>query len=490
MKSTSHVAVIDIGTSSIRASAVDSFARVTYQHQASFLNSSPAPGFEEFDALELYEKTVHCLNLLMQNSSCDALAITNQRASTVVFDPNTGKPISKGISWQDLRTAPLCLALQDKGVRLAPNQSATKIALVLDLYDPNRSQGLLAGTIDAWLCYKLTGNLSTDHTNVATTGLVHSDARSYDEKVLEILRIDRNSLPEIHSSMGFFGNAKINDLQIPLVAIMGDQQASMLGQAVTKPGRAKVTFGTGAMIDIITGEVPPKTTSRNSRGTYPIVARSHKGSILFGLEGIGLHAGSAVEFGCRNLKLAESPSQIEIMAAKSKSQFFQQEIFVPALTGLATPYWDFGALGIFANLSQSTTHAELANSILLGVAHQGADLIDAVENDSNQKLRTLRIDGGMSKNNLFLEYLATFSGKKLELLDHSESTTIGAAIAAHLAIGNIVDIDEIDNLLRPSKLVTPKFDLHSQQVVAAKALWTNAVEISLNSVPELSSVRF
>lgn len=485
---TTRVAVLDIGTSNIRASAVNNKGEIEAEFRTRLTSHSPTRGFVEFDAEKLFEDSANLLGRLINEKACSALAVTNQRASTVVFDSETRKPVCKGQSWQDLRTAPMCLALKASGISLSPNQSASKISLIMDLFDKDRKLGLAGGTIDAWIAFRLTGKFATDHTNVAMTGLVEPNAQRYDQNVLSRLAIPMQSLPVIKPSIGEFGTANINGIKIPLVAMLGDQQASMLGQAVTVPGRAKATFGTGAMVDMVTGVEGPVSTQRLPNGTFPIVARSGKGEFLFGIEAIGLHAGSAIEFACNNLGVASDPPQLAELAKEATAG--STELFVPALTGLATPYWDFGALACFVNLTHSTSRANLAKAVLAGIAHIGAELIAAVEADSGTELDSLSVDGGVTHSLLFLQLLSNLSQKRIHVSAANEATTIGAGLAAHLALGSIGDVGELDELIKPRVTVQPEPSFERKDLERAKENWAKAVQISRNSVPELSSVTF
>lgn len=483
-----HTAVLDIGSSNIRASAVDRFGKVVAEKRSRFETSSPSNGFFEFDPDDLFDKSIRLLEELIQYTSCSALAITNQRSSAVVFDPVSNRAVFSGIGWQDLRTAPLCLALKSKGFSLAPNQTATKIALILDLVDSDRSHNLRAGTIDAWIAYRLTGTFSTDHTNVAMTGLVKRGALEYDEAILNELRIPQASLPEIRTSLGYFGEAAIGTHRLPLVAILGDQQASMIGQKITRPGRLKITFGTGAMANAVLADTKSPAMRRLDNGSYPIVARSHDSKLIFGIEAAALQAGSAVEFACKQLELAGTPSGIEDLSRKHRQG--GKEIFVPAMSGLGSPYWDFGALGSFSFLSKSTSKADLAFAVLSGIAHLGTDLIGCVESDANIGPEEVSVDGGMSKNRHFLELLATYSSKTLVVSTSVELTTVGAGLAAHLAIGSICSWEELDAVELPVQIIRPEGGSPLSSESPARLQWFRAVEISRNSVPELSSVTF
>lgn len=480
--------MLDIGTSNIRASSVDSHGQIISEFRTKFTPISPTRGFVEFDAEKLFQNSIYLLDKILSEQNCSALAITNQRASTVVFDPATLVPVCMGQSWQDLRTAPMCLALKSSGITLSPNQSAPKISLAMDLFDKDRQLGLAGGTIDAWMCYRLTGTFATDHTNVAMTGLVEPNATKIDRNVLSKLHIPEESIPQIRPSIGEFGLARIGGFGIPLMAMMGDQQASMLGQGITVPGRAKATFGTGAMVDLVTGEKGPSTTGKLRNGTIPIVARSDRTGLLFGLEAIGLHAGSAVEFACHSLGLAPDPASLGKYAANSTID--SSAIFVPALTGLATPYWDFGALACFAGLTHATSRSDLAMAVIIGIAHMGADLIEAIEADSGARLDSISVDGGMTHSKLFLQQLSNLNQKRLAVSSANEATTLGAGFAALLALGVLDDVESIDEYIKPNFLIEPDPAFDNVLLRKSREHWRRAVEMSLNSIPELSSVTF
>lgn len=486
----SVILVVDIGSSNLRTSAVASDGTVIETLKRSIKITSPNPGFVEFDAEQLFDTCLHLMTKICENHDCIGIALTNQRASTVVFDPTNSTPVSPGLSWQDLRTAPQCLALKSQGISLSPNQSATKIALILDLLDPERRRGLFGGTIDSWIIYRLTGKFLTDHTNAATTGLVMPNALAYNKYILKTLSLSEESLPLIMPSLGYFGDAVLCGTKLPILAVLGDQQASMLGQAVTRPGRVKVTFGTGAMANAVTGTIAPDTTGRLAGGTFPIVALSWHDHIQFGIEGIGLHAGSAVQFACDNFGIASTPRELDLLASSHPQYIDSEELFVPALSGLATPQWDFGALAVFTNLTESTTKASLAHAILKGIAHLGADLIESIENDTNTTFATISVDGGMTQSDLFLEYLANFTNREISKSQVSEATTLGAAIGGFLANGDLSDLAEVDHLIRIQKTVMPNSNSSDETINTFRKMWRNAVEMSLNTVPELSSIHF
>ncbi|MDQ1446640.1 MAG: glycerol kinase, partial [Acidimicrobiaceae bacterium] len=247
------ILVVDVGTSGVRAAVVRPDATVEHVHYRQVLPSSPAPNFVEFDGAQMASAVLDVAGAaLAEGGPVQAVGIANQRASTLVWDRATGTPIAPGIGWQDLRTVGMCLMLQAQGIRLAPNASATKLAALLDIYDPNREQDLCFGTVDTWVAWVLSGGSVhvTDATNAAVTGLVHGDASGWAGHILEALRIPADVLPRIVDSTGVVGSASALPGAPPIAGMAGDQQASLVGQGCTQPGLAKITFGTGGMLDL------------------------------------------------------------------------------------------------------------------------------------------------------------------------------------------------------------------------------------------------
>jgi glycerol kinase len=271
------VLVVDVGTSGVRAAVVHDDGTVRHIHHVAVLPSSPVPGFVEFDARAMAHAVLEvACKALADSGPVNGVGITNQRASTVVWDRETGEPVGPGVGWQDLRTVGTCLTLRDQGIRLAPNESATKLAFLLDLADPHRTgeRPLCFGTVDTWVAWTLsTGALHvTDATNAGVTGLLEPDATSWNPRVLKALRIPEAVLPTVVDSSGIVGDATALPGAPPICSIAGDQQASLIGQGCTRPGLAKATFGTGGMLDCCVGERRPAFERRGDAGTFPIVA--------------------------------------------------------------------------------------------------------------------------------------------------------------------------------------------------------------------------
>lgn len=483
-----RVLVIDVGTSSVRAAVVED-GLVGDVHQRQVLPSSPAPGFVEFDATEMAEAVMAMsTGALAAAGTVDAVGITNQRASTLLWDRASGKPVGPGLGWQDLRTVGTCLALRDQGIRVAPNESATKLAMLLDLADPERQADLCFGTVDSWVAWTLSeGALHiTDQTNAGVTGLLTADGRHWDPAMLHALRIPRQVLPEVVDSTGQLGRATALSGVPPICGMAGDQQASLVGQGCTGRGMAKATFGTGGMLDMCVGAERPPFDRRGPAGTFPIAAWRREGRITWGVEAVMLSAGTCVEWLRDDLGIIADSAESDALAARAENT--GDVWFVPALLGLGTPVWDFGARGTFLGITRGTGRAEMVRAVLEGVAHRGADLLDAAEEDAGLSVPSLRIDGGMSANTTFVQALADAVGRPVEVAPVTEATTLGAAYLAELALGSFSDESEIAGTWRPARTVEPK--LSEGRRSSERARWLEARERARRTVPELSTLDF
>ncbi len=478
------VLAVDVGTSGVRAAVVRPDSSVEHVHYRQVLPTSPAPGFVEFDATAMAEAVLEVATAALSASgSVDAVGITNQRASTVVWDRATGEPVGPGIGWQDLRTAGFCLALQAQGIRLAPNQSAAKLAVLLDIADPSRARDLCAGTVDTWVAWTLSrGEVHvSDLTNLAVTGLLRGDASGWDDVVLEALRIPAGVLPRPVDSIGAVGKAGALPGAPVIAGLAGDQQASLVGQGCVRPGLAKATFGTGGMLDLCVGGGRPPFALRGPGGTFPIVAWSVGGRITWGIEAIMLSAGSCVEWLRDDLGILSSSAESDEVAASCADS--GGVWFVPALLGLGTPVWDYGARGTLLGLTRGSGRAEVVRAVLEGIAHRGADLLEAAETDSGLSIGALRVDGGMSANRTFTQSLANAIGRPVETSAVTEATTLGAAYLAGVAVGTWASLEEATAELRPRAVVEPNRRVDRQR-------WLEARDRALRTVPELSDLEF
>ncbi len=478
------VLAVDVGTSGVRAAVVRPDSAVEHVHQLQVLPSSPSQGFVEFDAAEIARAVLEVsMAALAECGSVDAVGISSQRASTVVWDRATGDPVGPGIGWQDLRTVGYCLALQEQGIRLAPNQSATKLAVLLDIADPDRSHDLCAGTVDSWVAWTLSrGSLHvSDRSNLAVTGLLDGNAAEWDEAVLEALRIPHGVLPRPVDSLGALGEASALPGAPPIAGLVGDQQASLVGQGCVRPGLAKATFGTGAMLDLCVGDQRPAFPRRGPGGTFPIVAWSQGGRITWGIEAIMMSAGSCVEWLRDDLGILSSVAESDALASSCADS--GGVWFVPSLLGLGTPLWDYGARGTLLGLTRGSGRAEVVRAVLEGIAHRGADLLEAAETDSGLSIGSLRVDGGMSANRTFTQALANVIGRPVETSAIIEATTLGAAYLAGVAVGTWANLEEAAAKLRPRAVIEPNRRVD-------RLRWLEARARALRTVPELSDLDF
>lgn len=478
------ILVVDVGTSGVRGAVVRPDGTVEHVHHREVLPSSPVPGFVEFDAAAMAGAALDVAGAALEaGGPVDALGIANQRASTVVWDRATGEPVGPGVGWQDLRTAGMCLILREQGLRLAPNQSATKLAFLLDMADPDRSRDLCFGTVDAWVAWTLSKGAVhvTDLTNAGVTGLLRSDGSGWDDAVLHALRVAPSMLPTLVDSTGPVGEAVALPGAPPICGVAGDQQASLVGQGCVRPGLAKATFGTGGMLDVCLGAERSAFEARGSAGTFPIVAWRAGGELTWGVEAIMLAAGTAVEWLRDDVGLiATAAESHEVAAACDDSGGV---VFVPALLGLGTPEWDFGARGGVFGLTRGTGRAEVVRAVLEGVAHRGADLLEAAEADAGRTIPSLRVDGGMSANPTFVQALADATKRPVEVSPVLEATTLGAAFLAGLAVGTWGGWDDVAATWQPRQVVEPARRLDRER-------WREACRRASGWVPDLSALEF
>ncbi|MGH9171665.1 MAG: FGGY family carbohydrate kinase [Acidimicrobiales bacterium] len=478
------ILVVDVGTSGVRAAIVTPDGEVTGVQHRDVLPSTPMQGFVEFDAGVMAEAVLGtCRAALAGSGPVDAVGIANQRASTIVWDRATLVPVASGIGWQDLRTVGMCLALRQEGIRVAPNKSATKLVAILDMVDPDRRRDLCFGTVDSWVASVLSGGALhvTDHTNAGLTDLVTDDGSAWDAARCDVLNIPLSVLPEIHASCGVIGEASALAGAPPIAGIAGDQQASLVGQGCLWPGTAKATFGTGGMLDCAVGPEQPAFAERGGAGTFPMIAWSTEAQVTWGIEAVMLSAGSCVEWLRDDLGLVTTAAETDEIAGSVRDA--GGVYFVPALLGLGTPVWDFGARGTLLGITRGTTRAEVVRAVLEGVAHRGADLLEAVVADSGIEVPTLKVDGGMSANGTFLQALADATGRPIEVAAVTEATTLGAAYLAGTAVGTWSSLEATASLRHPRAVIEPARR-------ADRERWLEARSRSERTVPELSSISF
>ena len=485
--------VVDEGTSGVRSALVDDNLELHDVEYRTALPDSPAPGLVEFDAQALAETTLAvarraATQLAEAGTSAAGVGMSNQRASVVVWERTTGKPVAPGIGWQDLRTVGTSLVLAAEGIRFAPNLSGTKFAHILDTVDPDRRRArngeICCGTVDSWLIYTLTGGtrFATEPSNAALTGLLNHSATDWDPALLERLGIPEQCLPEILDSTASFGPAVAVPGNPQITGVAGDQQCSLIGQGATQPGTAKLTFGTGGMLDVCVGPKRPAGANRTSHGSFPIVCWRHQNHMVWGLEAAMLTAGTAVEWLRDDLGLIDTAADSDSIAASVADS--GDVWFVPAFLGLGTPYWDYGARGALVGLTRGTERAHVVRAVLEGVAHRGADLVEAAALDLDTDFSSIRIDGGMSANDTFVQAFADASGCRVEVSHFREATTFGAGLLAAVGSGRFSDPAELTTLWRPAKVVEP----HVR--AGWRERWAEAVERSRRWHTDLSAIDF
>lgn len=478
------VLVVDVGTTDVRVSVVRSDGSIDCAHRREVLATSPAPGLSEFDAVALAAAVLETARAaLAQAGAVDGIGIACQRASTIAWDRSTGEPVGPGLGWQDVRTAGTCLELHGRGIHLNPSQSATKVAYLLDAADPERRRNLCWGTVDTWVAWTLSegGLLVEDATNAAVTGLVTVDGSQWDEQVLDALRINSGACPSIVDTSGTVGRATALLGDPPIAGIVGDQQASLVGQGCILPGSAKITFGTGGMLDLCVGQSRPSFEDRGKHGTFPIVAWRRAGRTTWGVEATMLSAGTCMEWLRDDLGIISSAEECDEFAASCPDS--GGTWFIPALFGLGTPEWDYGARGTLLGITRGTGRAQIARAVLEGIAHRGIDLVEAAEKDAGYSIGTLRVDGGMSKSAVLTQALADAGGRPIEVAAVAESTTLGAGFLAGVELGVWSDLGEATSTVLPRTVVEPQQQLD-------RAGWAAARQRALGTIPELSALEF
>jgi glycerol kinase len=420
---------------------------------------------------------------LAEGGPVEAIGIANQRASTIVWDRVTGEPVAPGLGWQDLRTLGDCLVFQAEGLRFAPNQSATKIRHLLDAADPERRRDLCVGTVDSWIIWTLTDGAVnvTDPSNAGVTGLFSVDSLDWDDALLAKLNIPRSAMPRVVDSSGPIAPATALEGAPMICGIAGDQQASLIGQGCVRPGPAKITFGTGGMLDLVIGPDRPVTAMRSASGTFPIVTWRRGEETMWGLEAIMLSAGTNVEWLRDDLGIIDSVAASHDIAQQCSDT--DGVVYVPALLGLGTPHWDYGARGTLLGITRGTGRAHIVRAVLEGIAQRGADLVDAAEAETGVTIPSLRIDGGMSANPTFIQALANATQRSVEISPVLEATTLGAAFLAGLAVGIWNGWDDVAATWKPLRAVEPNGE-------AQRERWAVAVDRARSWHSDLSSFDF
>jgi glycerol kinase len=486
----SVVLSLDQGTTSSRAIVFDHSGKILATARRELSQHYPQPGWVEHDANEIWSGQIAVAQEALQQarlSAADvaAIGITNQRETTVIWDRQTGQPIYHAIVWQDRRTADLCQALraaghtervqQKTGLLIDPYFCATKIAWLLDnvpLAREKAERGELAfGTIDSWLIWNLSGGQvhATDVTNASRTMLFNIATMQWDEDLLALLRIPRSLLPAVLPSSSHFCDAAPGLLgrTIPVCGAAGDQQAALYGQNCTHHGMAKNTYGTGCFMLLNIGS--PLRHSENQLLTT--VACGAKPGTHYALEGSVFVAGAIVQWLRDGLGIIKSSHEIESLAASVVDS--DGVYLVPALAGLGAPYWDAYARGILVGITRGTQRAHIARAALEGIAFQVADVLDAMKKDAQIPIGELRVDGGACANNLLMQFQADILRVPVVRPEIIETTALGAAYLAGLAVGFWKNEDEIARVWKSERVFEPCMSL--DEVEHRRKRWSDAI---------------
>jgi glycerol kinase len=449
-----YILALDQGTTSSRAILFDHAGQIAGMAQKEFRQIFPHPGWVEHDANEIWESQLTVARQVLKNArlaaaDIAAIGITNQRETTLVWDRRTGEPIANAIVWQDRRTADWCDALRAQGkTPLFQNKtglvidsyfSGTKLKWLLDSVPEARKKAeageLAFGTVDAWLVFKLCGMHVTDTSNASRTLLFNINSLAWDDELLNLLDIPPKLLPQIVPSSGVVGytDAGLFGASIPIGGIAGDQQAATFGQACHYPGMAKNTYGTGCFMLMNTGK--HAMTSQNNLLTT--VGWTFGGEGLghtdYMLEGSVFMAGASVQWLRDGLGIIRESSEVEALAASVPDT--GGVVFVPAFAGLGAPYWDAYARGTIVGMTRGTTKAHIARATLASIAYQSADVLEAMQKDSAIELKELRVDGGAARNDLLMQFQADVLAVPVVRPVVTETTALGAAYLAGLAVG-------------------------------------------------------
>ncbi len=445
-----YILALDQGTTSSRAIVFDHAGAIIAVAQQEFRQIFPQPGWVEHDANEIWASQSGVAAGALQKagltaSDIAAIGITNQRETTVVWDRATGKPICNAIVWQDRRTAGACDRLRKAGhapmIRKKTGLvvdayfSGTKLAWILQNVPGAKARArrgeLAFGTVDSWLVWNLTGGRVhvTDVSNASRTMLFNLKTCDWDDELLKLFGIPRSLLPAVRDSSEVYGDCTLWGGAVPIAGIAGDQQAALFGQACTKPGMVKNTYGTGCFMLMNTGTKP--IASKNNLLTT--VAWRIGGRTEYALEGSIFIAGAVVQWLRDGLGLIKSSAEVEALAASVPDN--GGVYLVPAFAGLGAPHWDQYARGLLAGVTRGTTSAHLARAALEGIAYQVHDILDAMQSDSGIKLKELRVDGGACANNLLMQFQADLLGVPAVRPRVAETTALGAAYLAGLAVG-------------------------------------------------------
>jgi len=486
---------LDQGTTSSRAIIFDENGTIKGVTNREFTQIYPKPGWVEHDPMEIWGSQIGVAREVLSKSGLSpsdiaAIGITNQRETTIVWDKNTGKPVYNAIVWQCRRTAPICDELKAKGLTETIREktglvidayfSGTKIKWILDNVEGAREKAekgeLLFGNVDTWLIWNLTGGKVhvTDYSNASRTMLFNIHTLDWDDDILAELNIPRAMLPKVMPSSHVYGytTSEVFGGEVPIAGDAGDQQAALFGQACYSPGMAKNTYGTGCFMLMNTGEKAVKSES----GLLTTIAWGVNGKVEYALEGSIFIAGAVVQWLRDELRILDNAAQSEELATKVQDN--NGVYLVPAFVGLGAPYWDMYARGTIVGLTRGAKREHIVRAALESICYQTRDVLEAMQKDSGITLKNLKVDGGAVANNFLMQFQSDILGVPVDRPKVIETTALGAAYLAGLAVGYWKDKDDIASKWQIDRTFQPEMDSENREKLYKG--WKKAVERALN----------
>lgn len=491
MTDSKYILSLDLGTTGNRAILFDHQGDIVGQAYKELTQHYPQPGWLEHDAVDIWQDICGCIQQVMidnrvESEEIAAIGLTVQRETCLLWDKITGKPLHKAIVWQDRRTADMCDRLKAKGKAEVIAQktglvldayfSATKLTWLIEWVQQNLPDtnwdNVMAGTIDTWALWNLTGKQvhATDVSNASRTMLMNLDTRDWDQSLLDLFEIPRHIMPEIKPSMGLFGKSDRTVLgaEIPIGAIFGDQQAALFAHGCDQPGLLKCTYGTGCFLVAQSGT----QVTRSSNKLLSTVAWSTQQQTNYALEGAIFTTGASIQWLRDGIKLIDNAASTESLCNQVDNT--NGVYFVPALSGLGAPHWDMKARGAFFGITGGVQKEHMVRSVLEAIAYQVKEVVDAVNQDSDNPVSLLKIDGGAAQNNFLMQFQADALGVPLERPQVLDATAQGAAFGAGLAIGfwdnyqKLISDRQVDRVFEPGA--------GQAQAQENFAIWSKAVE--------------
>lgn len=483
-----YMMALDQGTTSSRTVLFDKEGKIIALEREEFQQIYPSPGWVEHNPMEILNSQLNTLKRVLVNSGVqasdiDAIGITNQRETTVVWDRFSGKPVYNAIVWQCRRTSEICNKLIEKGLSdyvkdttglvIDAYFSATKIKWILDNVPSAREDAkngrLIFGTIDTWLIWNLTSGAvhATDYSNAARTMLFDIHKLVWDEKLLAELDIPLSMLPEVRNSSGSFGSYELTGVKLPINGVAGDQQAALFGQACFEPGSVKNTYGTGCFMLMNTGRKPLKSKS----GLLTTIAWGIDGKIDYALEGSVFIGGALIQWLRDELQLIGTSAESEELAESIKDS--GGIYIVPAFVGLGAPFWDMDCRGIITGITRGTGRKQIVRAALEAIAYQVKSILEAIETDQGIWIKSFKVDGGASANNFLMQFQADILNVAVERPAVIETTALGAAYLAGLFSGFWTSLEDIRNNRTPDRIFVP--DMQQKERISLYNGWKNAV---------------